>query len=680
MKRILTFLSLFILFLMALTGCGEEAEDRKALVGMIIRNEEEQIPPPEGQGLAGWYLLGRQFFQGEAVQIWAVRNAAGGVDISMYRKDGSREELLSGAPLEYSCPWYLDSEGNRFLFLQGRNSAVIRLDDEGGEIYRRQGDAVEDICQLPDGRLLVIQQDEERNPRLAELDPDTGITEDIKAVELTRSIFQFIGAGEDGLLLLDNEGVWKVNMRDGGRECLLAFGGSYSPGKNVKDFRMLEDGKLEVLQDGGQLQKLELYDPVEDREVILVRKAQFNSDMEQYAFWFNQMSEDYYVYLDACPEGMDEQDFADRTLVELGTGKGPDIICAPLLEPWDLIEHGYFEDLTPWMESTGIREEDYFPAAFAYPRVEETEGANAGIYGVNMSVTALNFYIDREFLGEETDPDIEWLVKALCDDESNGVFEGWSAELILDYFLKGSENLWGMLDWETGSCDFGGELFAGMLEAAKRCADDGKGTRPVLLRSGRTANYYDYDYDQQQREEEGMTEINFFFDDGRNVMNSHMIWMAISSSSPNKEGAWEFLHFLLSGQVQMQVQELMVSRYPVNRKCFDEIAQLAVAEGAFVRMKDETVASPGWVTKGSYGNLYSVLGQEAYKEIFDPTEERVGIVREILEQVRPLPLKTAPILEIIYEEAKEYFYGTKSIDEVTAVIQNRVQLYLDEHR
>lgn len=43
-------------------------------------------------------------------------------------------------------------------------------------------------------------------------------------------------------------------------------------------------------------------------------------------------------------------------------------------------------------------------------------------------------------------------------------------------------------------------------------------------------------------------------------------------------------------------------------------------------------------------------------------------------------LKTKPILDLICEDAEAYFSGTKSIEEVTPIIQNRVQLYMDEHR
>ncbi len=76
----------------------------------------------------------------------------------------------------------------------------------------------------------------------------------------------------------------------------------------------------------------------------------------------------------------------------------------------------------------------------------------------------------------------------------------------------------------------------------------------------------------------------------------------------------------------------------------------------------------------------------SYPEYFEQsghhylTDERVEYLKETLENTRFLPTKTDPILSIIYEEAQAYFAGLKDINEVTVLIENRVQLYLDENR
>ena len=661
-RQVLYLALLLALFLLD-AGCGrkENGADRRSLVGLTIRREERQVTVPEGRGTG--YQLGRQFYQGEAVQIWGEKNSQGKLDICLYREDGGKEELLGGAPMEYGeCKWFLDRDGNRFLMSQGRDSGLIRLDAEGGELYRRQGDMVEDMTQLSDGRLLLILWEGDNGRRLAELDPDTGIMQDVIAVELARGNNCFIGAGKEGLHLLNQEGLYTVDLRQGDLECIMPFDGAYSPGNGVQDFQVLEDGKLEVLQSGGRVQTLELYDPVGDREIILVRRPVFQSEIKKFAVLFNQSNEKYYVYLEESPEGVDRVDFGARTLVELG------IICAPLLEqPWQLIQNGYLEDLAPWIKESGIREKDYFPAAFSRLRDGER------IYGINISVSANLYSISREVLGENTDPDIGELVEALRNYDKEGVFESYGARRILLYFLEGSEDLWGMVDWEGGKCDFGGGLFAGMLEAAKRYADDGKGIRPVIATYQGDFTYYDYDYVWEQLEEQGMEPMGYFYDDGRHPESSSAIWMAVNSRSPVKEGAWEFLQFLLSEQVQFMDN----IEYPVYKDAFLSGADNAISQGAFVFYDDET--SQGGKTMGNHAEIFAEEGYVAYRELFDPTEEKVEKVKVMLEDARFPPLRTEGILNIICEEAEEYFSGTKSIEEVTAVIQNRVQLYMDEH-
>lgn len=303
--------------------------------------------------------------------------------------------------------------------------------------------------------------------------------------------------------------------------------------------------------------------------------------MKQCAILFNQTNEEYYVYLEACPEDSDRLDFGTRTLVELGAGKGPDIICSPLLqeEAGGLIESGYLEDLAPWIKKAGIREEDYFPGAFAYPRDGDR------IYGISRSVQSYTYYISQAVLGDQADPDIEALVDALAGYDGEGVFAYWSAQWILQYFLEGSEDLWGMLDWETGSCRFDGELFAKMLRVAGRYADDGKNIRPVLFQWGCDENYYCCEYDRKEYAEKGMVEIGHFFDDGRHGWTPDTQWMAVTSTSPYKEGAWAFLQFMLSDQGQMinngDPDSAPWGCYPVSKKCFDELARQAIKEGAY---------------------------------------------------------------------------------------------------
>ena len=43
-------------------------------------------------------------------------------------------------------------------------------------------------------------------------------------------------------------------------------------------------------------------------------------------------------------------------------------------------------------------------------------------------------------------------------------------------------------------------------------------------------------------------------------------------------------------------------------------------------------------------------------------------------------MRPAPLIDIVLQEAEDYFNGSKTIEEVSRTVTNRVQLYLDENR
>ena len=58
--------------------------------------------------------------------------------------------------------------------------------------------------------------------------------------------------------------------------------------------------------------------------------------------------------------------------------------------------------------------------------------------------------------------------------------------------------------------------------------------------------------------------------------------------------------------------------------------------------------------------------------------EKIPYYEKMLAEAKYLPLRSAPILDIICEEAEDYFNGNKSAEEVINVIENRVRLYVNE--
>ena len=163
--------------------------------------------------------------------------------------------------------------------------------------------------------------------------------------------------------------------------------------------------------------------------------------------------------------------------------------------------------------------------------------------------------------------------------------------------------------------------------------------------------------------------VGVMFDDGcYPVVNSSYQILSINANSRQKQGAWEFIAWLLGEEGQ---QVLMRNDgVPVSRKAFREKID-----------EDREVfenGHPVWV-----GSSYLVRGKyvDEMREIKeeDITEEWIEAFIKAAEDARPLPVRTKPVLEVIREEAEDYFNGMKSLEEVISIMENRVQLYLNEN-
>lgn len=488
--------------------------------------------------------------------------------------------------------------------------------------------------------------------KIAELDAQTGgITE--KDMEL-KDWFDGIGSDAEGLVLLNSEGFWRVNLEDGSLTSLMNFPLlSYRLEGTVYDFRLPEEGRAELLKRDAA-ESLRMVDISETRKIVVFRDWRLDSSIKTNAYHFNHSNEEYYVVLEEGGESESIEDFRRQTGIELAAGRGADIIVSNAMpDVMGYIRNGALEDLTPYLEKSGIQKEDYFPAAFSH---WEYEGK---IYGVELSISPSAIWIDEEVLGGREVPDIETLAAAMLDYSGDKKWS-WKPGWILRYLLQGSEDMWGLIDWEEGSCDFTGALFSDLLKAAMMHGSTG-GSENVS--AGWADTGFGFFDSSRKMEGGGRVYVGFLFDDGAHASANEYGTMAVSGSSKNKEGAWAFLSYLLDKEIQLEGLDIysylgMVngSRFPAGREAFNGLGSFLESMIASDHHNDE----------------------EVKRDIMDP--KRHEEVRAVLEDARFAPIKNAPILSIILEEADWYFDGVKSLEDVCTVIQNRVKLYLEEQQ
>ena len=714
MKKLIIMLTNF-LFLAFLAACGGKAEQEEPWIGiapdsdlaavterteyydLAVETEElfelglwEKNPEEyysthiERLGITVYNLLGMQFAEGKPAQIWS-EVSPDGVNIYLYRTDGSRELLASGLS-DNDCAFvdarydaFVDQDKNCYCYrntfpkIDGEYmyvNTIMKILPTGEISYQNTletGFRLDDIRQTEDGRIYLLMANyDTRKEVLEELDPDTG-----QLIPESRMEWDFISDGSSNLgtagafpARASIQGLDSIDTETKSTSPILyADGTSYGLRSewDIQDFQVLEDGTIEVLwsyqrghgytMDRMRMEKVE--------KTPLVVRAVFEDDfwLSEKVALFNQKSRDYHVVLESCGYGNDVEDYARLTSVQVGAGKGPDILCgSELLQDYvsGMMEKGALEELNPYMEASGIREEDYFPLAFSAWRQGEK------IYSVTPKMDIYYEEMVTEVLGSAEPPDIETLADALLAREESAVYrQGLTSEGLLNTFLQGSESLWGMVDWKAGSCDFNTPLFEKLLEAARRYGyDDRRTLEQEITHKIDMTSYFHFSSPAEQKEE-GLVSVGTLFDDGCHVVSYPLYAMAINSNSPHKEGAWEFIEFLLGEEVQYREEFYLL---PVHRESFDKWLEWEL----------------WWLTEPRYED-----NGKGYIPVYhgeNTSAEKVNAYKKAIEDARPLPIQTAPILKIIQEEAEDYFNGSKNAEEVSRVINNRVQLYLDERK
>jgi len=366
---------------------------------------------------------------------------------------------------------------------------------------------------------------------------------------------------------------------------------------------------------------------------------------------------------------------------QVEAGGGPDLVATQCIDMGLFAEKGWVEDLAPYMEASGMDELDYFPVTFDASRDGER------IYAANLVISMSGLYIKEEILGNRSEPSVEYLMDCLLAYTEPAILnENWRSQTVLNYLLAGSDDLWGCIDWENRTCDFMSDFFFKAMEVALLYGNDGKDL-PAIGELRNTSTFYNYINDEQM-DLAGEYYIGYIFEDGCHPWMVDGNAMAINSNAASKDGAWAVLEYFLSEEGQLQKNltwedgRRYDSRYcPVNIYAFEAMVLLEQEETALYeyQYKGDTHA----VYKGGNGQttLRTVYNwdEDAYRATYNLKTEDAEELRNQLYEVRYLSGKTSEIRDIIYEEAKMYFWGRSELYDVCEAIELKVQSYLDAY-
>ncbi|MCH5271459.1 MAG: hypothetical protein J1E83_12020 [Lachnospiraceae bacterium] len=657
MKRLYLFALLLCSFFAAvLTGCGKQEK------GIYVQAAYEALLYEDREDM--YVVLGEQYYQGEAVRISCNREG----DIFLHRDGKEAEIFLTNMSSDYADPdsfWWLDEDGNIFVL---RENTVILLDAEGKETARIMADGpVTNICRGKDGRLVIKISDPEKFTNgLAFLDMEARKIGEISW--LNGSVYGMAAGAKQDILLVDESGICDYNLAEKKKEYYMDFSNAdYTPAGRIWDIHYISESQIDLLTDREMLITLRKINLAENGKIYLTYKStHVSSDFRELIVRFNQQNENYYILVEECPEGFNVFDYREKVSMEIAAGHGPDMIDElSVPSVYKLQEIGALENLVPYIEAAGIGKAAYYDGTFL--PWEGLEDIYALRYGMRLSTMC----IDGEVLGitmKEWDFSEKWDIDTMLN--TLEAYEGDKAYYVyadsarvLTYFLEYSRDLCGIVDWEQRICRFEGKEWERLVNLAERYGyKEEKRENGWVFYSAPLQNFSFY-----SALENGMWESNKipvgYAGDTDGIMELTFEEMYMNSSSAHKEGVWQFFSFLLQEDTQYSLGIAGInSIIPVHRQAFADAAKYYMDNPFYIHMQ----------LYGGYDN-WSYGTDEL-------TEEQVVRLEEWIDRAEIVIWRrwTDPILEIIEEEMEVYYAGGKPLEEVSALIQNRVQLYLNE--
>lgn len=405
----------------------------------------------------------------------------------------------------------------------------------------------------------------------------------------------------------------------------------------------------------------------DDREVTTLTLASYGNRNLPVISAFNESQNQYYVELvDYSQDGSVSRSAARTRLnAELASGEGPD-----LLYLWNLQmdvavygSKGFLVDLYPYIDQDDkVSREDLVESLL---QAYEVDGH---LYGAISGFSVITMFGSNSEL-EQID---DWSFQALKDlaAETGGARKLFSTPQSKMGFLESifTLSLNDLVNLETNTAKFDEQYYKELLEFCNELDEspDYASTQEsavlslYVLNSFLELQYYKSIYSND------ITFIGFPTTTGTGHCFTNITdQFAINANSTHKDGAWEFIKLLLSEEYQDALYgNTMGLGFPTNRNSLNRLAAISTGQWQ-PDDADTTIIFQGAMPDYTYRPA---------------TEAEVTQMLDLIDQTEKISYAQSDILDIVEEEALTFFSGEKSVEEIQAITQKRVNVYLSEQQ
>lgn len=612
----------------------------------------------------------------EDLDVWAIIPAA----------DGSLELLLTGE--------------NMYRLPVARDGSLSRADKE--KLSETTGKALRNCRRLirkEDGSCLLLCRDAEEGLSLMKYDLQTDTLgeacrlpdDHLSATYLNLKDVVFSADAGSGLVYADKTGVYTYDMGEAQAGLKMDYVNS---DRNITDiFSLLEldDTHFVMFYREDYIHELkagifEYVKPedIPDREVVILGGIYINGGIKKRAIQYNRESDKYKILLK-------EYGSCEELNLDIVSGKMPDILMAQGLPNGEsipmrsYIAKGLIADVGMLIEEDGELSRAEF-----LENVFDAYSVDGKLMYVVPSFTLSTMAAKSSLVGDGSGWTMERMKEVLDGMGKNAqLLDGLNRSAFMEQVMKYRGN--DFIDLETGKCAFDSQEFIEMMKFAYTLPEErtwagesGEGEYELQYLKNRTLllDFYVWTF-AADVDERIPYQLNGFLGgdytfvgfpagseeaaengDGAFICADNL--MALSAVSENMDGAWDFARYYLTDEYQ----ESLDYRLPVVRRIFEERAVEATLRPYHIDENGEKV---------EYDERLKTPDGEVV--VVPPLDrEQLDQLIAYVESVTATPYEDSNVLSIIEEELGSYFSGQKTAESVAAIIQSRVQMYVQENQ
>ena len=399
-----------------------------------------------------------------------------------------------------------------------------------------------------------------------------------------------------------------------------------------------------------------------------------------------------------------DENGTQRLLLELMAGRVPDIMelhqlgengdisaflpneDPPEDEYWmpyqRLVETGYLEDLWPYIDADPELGRDLL-----LETPLKAAEVNGGLYMLFNEVSITTLVGAERVVGDRCGWTFEELMDAFSDMPPDATILRYSATQKEIFSRLFSISLGRYVDWEKGQCTFDSQEFRSMVEFLKTFPTEFETT--LSAEALEDELFYRLWEGNQMLEARSIvnqttiTKLDAFFNErvsfpgyptadasSGSYFRLKGRVMAMSSTCRYKDAAWEFMRQHLrsrynnSGKMEDALRQSDIA-IPINRKDYELGSRVAVS---YLNPDDPNVLPLYTCPNGP------ILGADA------PDADDIQRFDELVSNTTQIYWPDDTLTDIVWDAIGPCLAGNKTLDETVALIQNRVQLYVNEQK